>query len=31
VRTYVGDGEVKKMSIKLSSRMADFSLNFDTH
>jgi hypothetical protein len=31
VRTYVGDGEVKKMSIKLSSRMADFSLNLDTH
>ena len=31
VRTYVGDGEVRKMSIKLSSRMADFSLNFDTH
>ena len=31
VKTSVGDGEVSKMSINLSSRVAKIDLNFDTH
>lgn len=31
VKTSVGDGEVKKMSINLTSRVAKIDLNFDTH